>query len=117
MIKPGDSLIVAGFTASAGRTRQIPQEDKKIVNVVDLYVSPFGEQKVVLNRFMMADKALVFDAKHWKTQTLRPFSRTLLAKTGDADRHFVVGEFGLKHDNYKASGAITGLTGTNPMLP
>ena len=117
MIKPGDSLIVAGFTASAGRVREIPQEDRKIVNVVDLYVSPFGEQKVVLNRFMKADSALVFDPKNWKTQTLRPFTRTLLAKTGDADRHFVVGEFGLKHDNYKASGAITGLTGTNPMLP
>lgn len=117
MIKPADSLIVAGFAASAGREKQIPNDDRKIVNVVDVYVSPFGEQKVILNRFMMADKALVFDPSNWKTQTLRPFSRTLLAKTGDADRHYVVGEFGLKHVNYKATGAITGLTGTNPMLP
>lgn len=117
MIKPADSLIVAGFSASAGRVREIPQEDRKIVNVIDLYVSPFGEQKVILNRFMKADSALLFDPKNWKTQTLRPFTRTLLAKTGDADRHFVVGEFGLKHVNYKATGAITGLTGTNPMVP
>jgi hypothetical protein len=116
MIKPADSLIVAGFAAAAGRTRDF-ETGTKVVNVVDIYVSPFGTQKVVLNRFMKADAALLFDPANWKKAVLRPFSRTLLAKTGDADRHFIVGEFGLKHVNYKASGAITGLTGTNPMLP
>lgn len=116
MIKPADSLIVAGFAAASGRTRDF-DTGTKVVNVVDIYVSPFGTQKVVLNRFMKADAALLFDPANWKKATLRPFSRTLLAKTGDADRHFIVGEFGLKHTNYKASGAITGLTGTNPMLP
>lgn len=116
MIKPADSLIVAGFAAASGRTRDF-ETGTKVVNVVDIYVSPFGTQKVVLNRFMKADAALLFDPANWKKATLRPFTRTLLAKTGDADRHFIVGEFGLKHVNYKASGAITGLTGTNPMLP
>lgn len=116
MIKPADSLIVAGFAAAAGRTRDF-ETGTKLVNVVDIYVSPFGTQKVVLNRFMKADAALLFDPANWKKAVLRPFSRTLLAKTGDADRHFIVGEFGLKHVNYKATGAITGLTGTNPMLP
>lgn len=116
MIKPADSLIVAGFAAASGRNRDF-DTGTRIVNVVDIYVSPFGTQKVVLNRFMKADSALLFDPANWKKATLRPFSRTLLAKSGDADRHFIVGEFGLKHTNYKASGAITGLTGTNPMLP
>ncbi len=116
MIKPADSLIVAGFAAASGRTRDF-DTGTKLVNVIDVLVTPFGTQKVVLNRFMKADSALVFDPANWKKAVLRPFSRTLLAKTGDADRHFVVGEFGLKHVNYKASGAITGLTGTNPMLP
>jgi hypothetical protein len=116
MIKPADSLIVAGFAAASGRMRDF-SEGTKLVNVVDIYVSPFGTQKVVLNRFQKADSALLFDPANWKKAVLRPFSRTLLAKTGDSDRHFIVGEFGLKHVNYKASGAITGLTGTNPMLP
>ena len=116
MVKPADSLIFADFAKAAGRYREFYNETK-IVNVVDIYVSPFGTQKVVLNRFMKADSALLFDPANWKKAVLRPFSRTLLAKTGDADRHFIVGEFGLKHTNYKASGAITGLTGTNPMLP
>lgn len=117
MIKPADSLIVAGFASSAGREKQIPNEDRKIVNVVDVYVSPFGEQKVVLNRFMKADSSLVFDPSNWKKRTLRPTTRTLLAKTGDADRHFVVTEWGVQHSNYKATGLIKGLSGTNPMLP
>lgn len=116
MIKPADSLIVAGFANSAGRTRELGAAEKAITNVVNLYVSPFGEQKVVLNRFMKADSALLFDPANWKKATLRPFTRTLLAKNGDSDRQYMVGEFGLKHVNYRASGAITGLTGTNPMV-
>lgn len=115
MIKPADSLIVAGFAKAAGRERDFGA-GTKLVNVVDIYVSPFGTQKVVLNRFMKADSALVFSPDNWKKVTLRPWTRTLLAKTGDADRHFLVGEFSLKHTNYKASGAITNLTGTNPMV-
>jgi hypothetical protein len=116
MIKPADSLIVAGFSAAAGRMRDFGGE-KAIVNVVDLYVSPFGEQKVVINRFMKADSALLFDPANWKTTVLRNWFRNPLAVTGDGHREQIVGEFGLKHVNYGASGAIIGLTGTNPLLP
>jgi hypothetical protein len=119
MIKPADSLIVAGFAAAAGRTREINNgtADRAIINAVDLYVSPFGEQKVIINRFLKATEALIFSPENWKLSTLRPWTRTLLAKTGDADRHQIVGEFGLKHVNYLATGRVTGLTGTNPTLP
>jgi len=116
MIKPADSLIVAGFAASAGRTRDFAATTT-VVNVVDLYVSPFGEQKVVLNRFIKATEALLMDPAMWALVTLRPFTRELLAKTGDNDRHLIVGEFSLKHKNYKGTGRITNLTGTNPNLP
>jgi hypothetical protein len=115
MIKPADSLIVSGFAAAAGRERDFGA-GTKLVNVVDIYVSPFGTQKVVLNRFMKADSALLFSPENWKKVTLRPWTREKLAKTGDADRHYLVGEFSLKHTNARASGAITNLTGTNPMV-
>jgi len=46
----------------------------------------------------------------WRSAVLRPFSRTLLAKSGDSDKHFVVGEYGLMHLNPKASGQINALT-------
>jgi hypothetical protein len=118
MIKPADSLIVAGFTAAAGRYRTFDgSSDRTVVNVVDLYVSPFGEQKVVINRFMKADRALLFNPVNWKVAVLRPWSRIPLAITGDAHREEIVGEFSLKHLNTGASGAVIGLTGTNPMVP
>jgi hypothetical protein len=110
MVKPTDALLIAGFTNSAGRTRTINDGGRTVVNAVDLYVSPYGEQKVVINRFIKADSALVFDSANWKQVTLRPWTRELLAKTGDSDRHMIVGEFSLKHLNYSASGAIKGLT-------
>ena len=116
MIKPADSLIVANFAAASGRNRDFAA-GTTIVNVVDLYVSPFGEQKVILNRFLKATEALLFDPAMWSLVTLRPWTRELLAKTGDNDRHLIVGEFSLKHKNYKGTGRITGLTGTNSTIP
>lgn len=118
MVKPADSLIIADFTKAAGRNRDINvANSKQIVNAVDLYVSPFGEQKVIINRFIKATECLVFDPAMWSIVALRPFTRELLAKTGDSERHLLVGEYSLKHKNVKGTGRITNLSGTNPTLP
>ncbi|GAB5503421.1 SU10 major capsid protein [Pyruvatibacter sp.] len=109
MIKPSDSKIVAAFAQAAGRERDLKNESK-IVNVVDVYVSPFGECKVVMNRWLRATDALLFDPAMWKKQTLRSWSRETLAKTGDSTKIMIVGEFSLKHRNYKGSGLIENLT-------
>lgn len=116
MVKPADSLIVAGFAAASGRTRDFGAT-KGIVNAVDLYVSPFGEQKVIINRFLRPSECLVFNPSMWSLTVLRPFTRELLAKTGDSDRHLIVGEYGLKHKNYKGTGRIKNLTGSNNTVP
>jgi hypothetical protein len=116
MVKPADALIIAGFAAASGRNRDFGA-GKGIVNAVDLYVSPFGEQKVIINRFQKANECLVFDPAMWSLVVLRPFTRELLAKTGDNDRHMIVGEYSLKHKNVKGTGRITNLSGTNPTLP
>lgn len=109
MIKPADALIVAGFAAASGRTRDFSQT-KTITNVVDLYVSPWGELRVVLNRFMLSSVAFAYQPDMYKKCVLRNWSREMLAKDGDAERHMVVGEFSLKHKNYKSSGYIENLT-------
>lgn len=109
MIKPADAQIVAGFSASAGRNREVAQ-GKTLVNVIDLYVSPYGEYKVVLNRHLETSHALLIDPSMFKTCVLRPFTRTLLAKQGDSDRHMVVGEYSCKHSNFADSVKITGLS-------
>ena len=110
MIKPADAQIVAGFTGAAGRYRNFNDAQKTLTNVIDLYVSPYGEYKVVLNRHQMTTHAFLLDPSMWRSAVLRPFSRTLLAKTGDSEKHFVVGEYGLMHMNPKGSGMINALT-------
>jgi len=109
MIKPADAQIVANFAGSAGRNREIAQ-GKTLVNAIDLYVSPYGEYRVVLNRELATDHALLVDPSMFKTAVLRPFSRTLLAATGDSDKHSIVGEYSCKHMNFGDSVKITGLS-------
>lgn len=110
MVKPADARIVAGFTGASGRSRVINDGAKTLVNAVDLYVSPFGELKVVINRFLKTDHALMFDPDMWRKAVLRPWSRTKLAVTGDNEMHMINGEYSLKHMNYKGSGKIINLT-------
>ena len=110
MIKPADSLIVAGFAAVANSRSRDIGASTKVVNVVDIYVTPFGEKKVVLNRFLKTTDALLFDPMYWKKAVLRPWTRTTLAKTGDNEMHMIVGEYSLKHLNQSASGLVTDLS-------
>lgn len=109
MVTPANSLIVAAFAKAAGRYREIENggpADRAIINAIDLYVSPFGEVKVVLNRFLKAGDTLVFDPEMWKQATLRNWTRETLAKDGDNMKMMIVGEFSLKHRNQKASAVI-----------
>jgi hypothetical protein len=111
MVKPADSRIVAGFTGVANaRSRVINDASTTLVNSIEVYISPFGQLKVMLNRFIKSDHALMYDPDMWRKATLRPWSRTMLAKDGDNEKHLIVGEYSLKHMNYKGSGKITNLT-------
>ncbi len=109
MIKPSDSKVIAGFLQASGRTHDVDNGDKKITAVVNVYESPFGTVRVKKNRRIRATDALLYDPKNWKLMVLRNWFREKLAKTGDSNRWMMVGEFGLKHVNQKASALITGL--------
>jgi hypothetical protein len=110
MIAPKDAQIVAGFTAAAGRSREINDGNKTLVNAIDLYVSPYGEYRVILNRHLESSHALLIDPTMFRSCVLRPFTRTLLAKLQDGDRHAIVGEYSLKHMSYSDYGMITDLS-------
>jgi hypothetical protein len=108
-IPPGESANIASFASATGRYRTMETgggNDKKIVNAVNFYVSPFGEVKIALNRFQPATDYLIFDASMWKRTVLRPWTRETLAKTGDAHKMMLVGEFSLKHKNQAASAIV-----------
>ncbi|AYJ85541.1 hypothetical protein D3Y57_05530 [Sphingomonas paeninsulae] len=110
MVKPADSLVVAGFTGAAGRNRTINDGSKTVTNAVNLYVSPFGEYKVVLNRFQAVKHAWLLDPTMWAKVSLRKWTREPLAKDGDNTKNMLVGEYGLKHKNFAADGLIDNLT-------
>jgi hypothetical protein len=105
MIPPGEALNIASYAAATGRERDIGNE-KKLVNAVNVYVSPFGEVKVILNRFQSSIDHLVFNPSDWKLAVLRAWERVPLAKVGDSERHMIVGEYSLKHSNVKASAIV-----------
>jgi len=141
MVTPLTARSIAGFANAAGRERDFGHT-KKVVNAVDLYVSPYGEVKVYLNRFLQAyvaddatppeeqidppaddpsntapdqlGTAILFDPAMFQLVTFRPWTRTKLAKTGDAENYQMLGEYGLKHRNYKVSGVFTGIGVTVP---
>jgi hypothetical protein len=108
-VTPSNSVVLAAFASAAGRYRTITGPNDKtttLVNVVNLYVSPFGEQKVEINRFQRASNTLIFDPDMWTNVTLRPWERKDLAKTGDSTKAMILGEFSLKHKNFFASAAV-----------
>lgn len=110
MVKPADAKIIAGFSGASGRNRTINDGSKTVVNAVDLYVSPFGELKVIINRFMKTDTALMYDPDMFRKAVLRPWTRTKLAVDGDNEKHLLVGEYSVKLMNAKGVGKITNLS-------
>lgn len=112
MVKPSDTRVIAGFPsadANSDRTRDMGQSTT-YVNVINVLKSPFGEVKVVMNRRMATDNALIYNPSSWRLCVLRPWFKEVLAKTGDSTRHMVVGEYGLKHRNRRMSALITNLS-------
>jgi hypothetical protein len=110
LIKPSDSLIVANFAAATGRVRQYDNNERKVVNVVDVYVSPFGDLKVVMDRWQETSIAFVYDPAMWKVCPFRAWQTKPLAITGDFHSSLLVGEYGLMHKNYFADSLIANLT-------
>ena len=95
----------AGVSVNQGRSVQ-----GVVVNGVDMYVSPFGEHKVVLNRFMRTGTVLCLDMEYWSVAFLRPIKFEERAKTGDATRGEILCEFTLVGDNPDASAKIQAAT-------
>lgn len=108
-VTPSHAVTVAEFAAASGRQRDF-REGTKLVNVVDIYVSPFGEVSVVPNRFLDANSALVVDTEYWSRAVLRPMQTIVLSKTGDSDKRQMLTELTLVCENSKASGLIDDLT-------
>jgi len=83
----------AGFALSAGRNRDIRNE-RMLVNVIDLYVSTYGELDVVLDRQMAQtnNAILLLDFNYLATPVLRATRDWPIAKTGDSEKRQILRE-------------------------
>ena len=112
VVSPASSLFISEFARSAGRQRDIRNE-KTLVNVVDLYVSNFGELDVVIDRNIETDTIIGFDPEYAATCVLRPTTDWELAKVGDSLRRQVLREGTYAVLNDKAHFALTSFDGSN----
>jgi len=101
---------VSGFTGNS--TRMDMAEDRSLVATIDVYVSDFGEVRVVADRILRSSgrTALVVDTEMWSVAYLRPFGVQDLAKTGDAEKKQLLVEYTLVAKNQAANGKIADLT-------
>jgi len=106
MVAPYVAEQTAEFAGNASRHRDVTSKAaSEIVHVVDVYTTALGTLTIETNREMKADFGLLWNPENWTGVTLkgRGWFRETLAKTGDNTKIMLAGEFGLQHDNFKAS--------------
>lgn len=113
MVAPYVAEQTAEFAGNASRTRQVTDKAAtEIVHVVDVYTTALGTLTIETNREMKQDFGLLWNPDDWKGVTLkgRGWTRENLAKTGDNMKVMLFGEFGLQHNNFKASTLVKGIS-------
>lgn len=108
MVGAFNKRVISGFTGNA--TRTIDAGGKRLQNAIDVYAHDFGELTVVPNRFCRDRTCVVIDPEYWEVLWLRPVGMEQLAKTGDADKRMLIGEWTLKASQEAASGKVADLT-------
>lgn len=91
---PASAGYVSSFALAAGRERDINNQ-RTLVNVIDLYVSTYGELDVILDRNMtqVTDNAmLLLDFNYLATPVLRATRDWPIAKLGDSDKRQILRE-------------------------
>lgn len=99
----------ASFSGSSTKTSD--GDKKKVVNSVDIYIDPLGnEVRLVPCRQAQTDVIFFVDTEYVKFATLRDFKSVDLAKTGDSERKQIIVEFTLEVCQEKAHAGVYDLT-------
>ena len=116
VVPPTQKQVVSTFAGIAEQRYEAPKSSATtIIGAADVYLSDFGTVSVVPDRFMGAEGdggefALILDPTMASIATLRPFQSTLLAKSGDSEKHQMLTEYTLQVSNEKAHGIIGDLS-------
>jgi len=111
-----DTIVVGGaqkrrinqFIAS---NRRFSPGDDRFRDLVSVYESDFGVCRVVLSRWVPADKVILLDSSRIEVPALsgRSFAYKPLGATGDSVSGMIVGEYTLECRNENAHGVIGAL--------
>lgn len=109
------SKISEILRADANRTDNI--EKNKVSATVEVYVSDYGNLKIVPNRVQASvpytrNAVLLLDPEYWACAYLRGFSEEKLAKTGDSEKGQIICEATLEARQPDASGMVADIDGT-----
>ena len=108
MCGPVTKQTISGFAGIATLYREAGSTAKgtAIVGAADIYISDFGEHRVVPNRFSRDRTCLVLDMDYWKIGYLRKVSQKEIARTGASMKRFIDCEYALVASNPQSSGKI-----------
>jgi len=112
MVGPFNKQVASGFAGIATQYKDNGPGSRRatILGAADVYVSDFGEHRIVPNRFSRDRTALVLDADALEVKFLQPMSTTPLAKTGHSDKRLLSCEFTLCVKDEAMLGKIADLT-------
>lgn len=97
------------LSSLATRTVDIGRADNlSISNSANLIVTSFGTFKVVMSRYLNRTTTLLLQMDKWALGQFRAPKTVDLAKTGDADKKMIVGEYTLIARNPHSSAKIQG---------
>lgn len=111
-----DTIVVGGaqkrrINTFASMGRSYAPEDTAYRDMIGVYESDFGVCRVIMSRFVPADRVLLLDSGRIDVMPLqgRSFHFKELAATGDSVAGQIIGEYTLEFRNENAHGLITGL--------
>lgn len=113
VVGAAQKVAASGFGGLASTRLSVSQGRKgqgAIVGAADVYISDFGDIAIVPSPFMRAKTALLLAPDHMEVRWLRPIDKKILAKTGDAEKHQLIGEWTLVVKNPRAVGKVADLT-------
>lgn len=111
--------ISSNFAGSANSRRSIPLTENTLVNVVDFYMSDFGNVKILPHRWFHSAapgpvnnqrRTALIQSDKWLIGFLRPPKNIPLAKIGSSERAMVEGEWTLICLHPSANSFVTGHT-------
>jgi len=112
MVGPFNKQVASTFAGIATQYKDNGPGSRRatILGAADVYVSDFGEHRIVPNRFQRDRTALVLDADALEIKFLQPMSTTPLAKTGHSDKRLLSCEFTLCVKDEAMLGKVADLT-------